>query len=31
MMGGSPRGVAILRDITNRRIYRVKTGDIAGA
>jgi len=24
------RGVAILRDITNRRIYRVKTGDIIG-
>lgn len=24
------RSVAILRDITNRRIYRVKTGDIVG-
>jgi len=24
------RSVAILRDITNRRIYRVKTGDIIG-
>ncbi len=26
----SSRSVAILRDITNRRIYRVKTGDIIG-
>lgn len=24
------RSVAVLRDITNRRIYRVKTGDIIG-
>jgi hypothetical protein len=24
------RSVAVLRDITNRRIYRVKTGDIVG-
>jgi hypothetical protein len=24
------RSVAILRDVTNRRIYRVKTGDIIG-
>ena len=24
------RSVAVLRDITNRRIYRVKTGDILG-